>query len=270
MKRFIIILSIILFQNFIIKAQDQIIIKSKYLSKADTIWVFTPKNYIQQINKNFPIIYLLHGWSGNYKQWNDIIDCQAYANNYQFIIVCPDGLYDSWYINSPVNKNNQYSDFFFKNLMPKILNTYRADKNNTFISGLSMGGHGALYLFEQKPNLFKSAGSTSGVLDLNCCKDKYEIKNTLGLKGKRKKDKLLLNKYSVIGNISKILASEKQIIFSCGTEDPFYQVNNNFRKKCDELKIKAIYISAPGKHDYNFWNFSIKYHFDYFKQISLK
>ncbi len=151
--------------------------------------------------------------------------------------------------------------------MPLISEKYPVDKNDLFITGLSMGGHGALYLFEQKPGLFRSAGSTSGVLDLSSSRNRYRIKNLLGLTGNAKSDSLLLMKYSVIGNIRKIAASGKEIIFSCGTEDPFYQVNNAFRKACDQSGVKAIYISAPGTHNYAFWHFSIKYHFDFFKSL---
>ncbi len=265
MKKVIFIFFLFISTYLISPAQDQIILKSGYIAKPDTIWVFIPVDYKNDVNSNYPVVYLLHGWSGNYHQWNDIMDCQSYANEFGFIIVCPDGLHDSWYINSPVIKESQFTDFFFSNLMTFISDNYNIDSNNIFITGLSMGGHGALYLFAQKPELFRSAGSISGVVDLSFCPDKYSIDNNLGL-SKQNPDKEILNKYSVIGNIEKIAASDKEIIFSCGTEDPFYEINNAFRKKCDELKIKAIYISSPGGHNYEYWKSAIKYHFQFFGQ----
>lgn len=248
-----------------IQAQTQHILNSKHISKADTVWVFTPLEYKSTPAKSYPLIYLLHGWSGSYHQWNDIMECQKYADKYDFIIVCPDGQYDSWYINSPAIKESQYTDFFFLDLMPFIAETYRTDTKNIFITGLSMGGHGALYLFEQKPELFRSAGSLSGVLDLTNFWNNYRIRDYLGIKD-QKSGVDILKVYSVIGNIDKIAGSGKEIIFTCGTSDPFYEVNNEFMRKCNEYKIMATYISSPGGHDYTYWKSAIGYHFDFFSK----
>ena len=69
----------------------------------------------------------------------------------------------------------------------------------------------------------------------------------------------------MVGNIEKIAASGKEIIFSCGVDDPFYKVNNEFRVKCDETKVAASYISNPGAHNYLYWKSNIGSHFDFFK-----
>ncbi len=106
MNRFTLILAVLLTLNLAATAQDQIVIRSKNLSKPDTVWVFTPSGNANIAHKNFPVVYLLHGWSGNYKQWNHIIDCQAYADKYQFIIVCPDGLMRGISIVLPLREAN--------------------------------------------------------------------------------------------------------------------------------------------------------------------
>jgi putative tributyrin esterase len=244
-------------------AQQQHVLKSSFIAKADTVWVFTPSGYAQNPGIQFPLIYILHGWNGTYHQWNDITDCQKLADKFGFIIVCPDGLYDSWYINSPAIKQSQYADFFIQDLMPFITKTYRVDRQNVFITGLSMGGHGALYLFEQKPELFRSAGSLSGVVDLSSSRKEYRISDYLGLKNDVSDNKIL-KEYSVTGNIGKIVNSGKEIIFSCGTADPFYTINNEFRVICDENKINATYISGPGAHNYEYWKSNIVAHFEFF------
>ncbi|MGB4773897.1 MAG: alpha/beta hydrolase family protein [Daejeonella sp.] len=243
-------------------AQDKLIYQSKNLSKADTVLVFKPKQYAKR--NLYPVIYLLHGYSGNYNQWNRIMNAQKYADEYGFIIVCPDGLFNSWYFNSPVKKDSQFEAFFFDELVPDINKKYKTDTSKIFISGLSMGGHGALYLFLQKPELFLSAGSTSGVMDLKSSGDKYGISDLLGKPGDSDP---AWYKYSVNGNIDKLAGTSKQIIFDCGTSDRFYLVNNDLRKKCDSLKINATYISQPGNHDQSYWAKSIRQHFDFFKTL---
>ena len=264
MKKILLTLVIVLVVFTGLSAQKQHVLTSKHIAKADTVWVFTPAGYGANPAKSYPLIYLLHGWSGNYHQWNDIMDCQKYADQYGFIIVCPDGLYDSWYINSPAIKESQYADFFFMDLFPFISKNYRTDSKNVFITGLSMGGHGALYLFEQNPGLFRSAGSISGVLDLTNSRNDYRISEYLGLK-KDDSDEKTLKAYSVVGDIEKIKQSGKEVIFSCGTADPFYNVNNEFRIKCDETKVGATYVSNPGAHNYPYWKSNIGSHFEFFK-----
>ena len=118
------------------------------LPSADQYLIVTPENY--NTRNDYPLIILLHGWSGNYQQWNSIIDLQDLANAYNFVIVCPDGFYDSWYLNNPLKPEVQYEDFFWQDFIPYLKNNYSIDSNNVFISGLSMGGHGAITLYLKK------------------------------------------------------------------------------------------------------------------------
>ena len=258
MKLFLI--TLFLFLGGSLLAQDQLIYKSKNLPKPDTTWVFKPKNY-NEIQK-LPIIFLLHGYGGNYKQWNNIMDAQKYADEYGFIIVCPDGLFDSWYLNSPAKKEWQYESFFFDELYTDIISKYKIDDKYIFISGLSMGGHGALHLFIKRPELFTSAGSTSGGVKLRDFSAKYGLSALLGNPGK---DDKIWDEYSVVPNIYKLKGNNKPFIFDCGSEDFFYAYNNELKQKADEFKLNATYISQPGAHNRAYWTQSIKQQFAFFK-----
>ncbi len=244
----------------VLHAQEQIIFQSKNLPKADTVWVFKPKN----LTAKAPVIFLLHGYSGNYKQWDGIMNAQKYADEYGFIIVCPDGLYNSWYLNSPINKQWQYESFFFDELYPDVIKRYPVDTSKVFISGLSMGGHGALHLFLRKPNLFASAGSTSGGVRLTDGTGKYGL---LELLGDRKEYEENWQKFSVLNNVETLKGINKPFIFDCGSGDFFYDANNALKKKCDELKLKATYISQPGAHNRVYWKKSIRQQFEFFSSM---
>ncbi|MDQ8005075.1 MAG: alpha/beta hydrolase family protein [Pedobacter sp.] len=246
--------------GFLVRAQDQLVYQSKNLPKSDTVWVFKPKSY--QDHKKLALIYLLHGYGGNYKQWNSIMDAQKYADEYGFIIVCPDGLHDSWYINSPVKKNWQYETFFFDELYLDIKKKYKVDEQRIFISGLSMGGHGALSFFIKRPDLFASAGSTSGGVKLRDFSAKYGLSNLLG---NPSSEDPMWDAYSVVPNIHKLKGISKPFIFDCGSDDFFYDYNNELKQKCDEFKLKATYISQPGAHNRAYWSKSIRQQFEFFK-----
>jgi putative tributyrin esterase len=240
-------------------AQDQIVYQSKNLPKADTTWIFKPKSYKK--TDKMPVIFLLHGYGGNYKQWNNIMDAQKYADEYGFIIVCPDGLYNSWYLNSPVKIDWQYEKFFFEELYPDIKKKYKTDQH-VFISGLSMGGHGAMYLFIQNPSLFSAVGSTSGGIKLSDSFGKYGLGDLLG---NPPADNDLWKKYSVYENLERLKGNTTPIIFDCGSSDMFYASNNLLKQKCDVLKLNATYISQPGGHNKTYWEKSIKQQFEFFR-----
>jgi len=258
MRFLIFLFSVLCFQ---VSAQTQLVLQSEYLNKPDTVWVFTPEN--TEINKALPIVYLLHGWSGNYHHWDDLIDCQLYSNKYNTIIVCPDGLYDSRYIDSPVKTENKFESFFTQDLVPLISEKYNIDNDSIFITGLSMGGHGALYLFEMNPEYFSSAGSLSGLLDLTNWQKYYGISRILGLSGSENSDEILRS-YSVVGNVDKITSSNKKIIVSCGTEDPFLNINRKFVDLCKSNGMEVIYKESPGGHNSTYWRSTIDDHFEFF------
>jgi putative tributyrin esterase len=258
MKQSLIVLFI--FLSFSVSAQEQLVYQSKNLPKADTTWVFTPKNYKQTVK--MPIIFLLNGYSGNYKQWNKIMDAQRYADQYGFIIVCPDGLFSSWYLNSPVKPDWQFETFFFDELYPDLKKKYKIDEQNIFISGLSMGGHGALYLFIKRPDLFSGAGSTSGGIRLSDSFGKFGVGELLG---NPPAESDLWKKYSVIDQIDQLKGNPKPIIFDCGSSDMFYAANNLLKQKCDSLQLNATYISQPGGHNKDYWAKSIRQQFEFFK-----
>ncbi|MES2417654.1 MAG: alpha/beta hydrolase family protein [Bacteroidota bacterium] len=263
MKRTFLVFITVLGLSFAGFAQEQLIYKSKHLAKPDTTWVFKPKNY--ELSDKLPVLFLLHGYGGNFKQWDGIMGAQKYADEYGFILVCPDGLYNSWYLNSPVKSNMQFETFFFEELFPDIKNKYKVDTGNVFITGLSMGGHGALSLFIKHSELFKSAGSTSGGIKLSDGFGKWGLADLLGNPAK---DDKLWRDYSVIENIGRLKGNKKPFIFDCGSDDFFYQSNNEFKQKCDSLKLNATYISQPGNHNKAYWAKSIKQQFEFFKNLT--
>ena len=139
--------------------------------------------------------------TATYRQWNTIINVQKYADAYGFIIVCPDGLKDSWYINSPRKQMSKFEDFFFKDSYPTIKKKYRVEDEQIFITGICLGGNGALNLFSKRPEFFRAAGSLGGVSDLSVESANASLQNILG-SGERN----VLRKFSVIQNVGRLAA----------------------------------------------------------------
>ncbi|WP_379089691.1 alpha/beta hydrolase [Pedobacter sp. UC225_65] len=247
-----------------VNAQDMVVIKSVHLKTNDSVLVYKPSTY--QKSQKYPVVYLLHGHSANYRSWSKLADLQALANLYGFMIVCPDGLKKSWYLNSLNKDSLQYESFFIKELLPKIASLYATDAKKYFITGASMGGFGAMSLLISYPNLFLSAGSTSGVLNLRHSGFK---KTTLAyILGAYSEENKLFDEYSPVNRLHLIKDLNKKLIFDCGTEDYLYKANNQFRQQCDSLKIKATYITQPGAHTGGYWSKTIHQHFKFFDELA--
>ncbi len=246
----------------LIYPQDTLFFNRSYIPHTDTTLVFTPSDYNPSVS--YPLVFMLHGWSGNYAQWGEDADLQGYANKDSLIIVCPDGFYDSWYINSPVKKNSQYVKFFFNDLVPKIFAKFNIDRKNIFITGLSMGGHGAIYLYLTHSKFFKSAGSTSGILDITAFPKNWGLPKVLGpfdsTAGSWKD-------FSDIYLLKNIKGNKIPIIVDCGSEDFAFDVNKRFDEKCKELDIPIDFITGPGSHNHDYWKRSVVKHFQFFKSL---
>jgi len=144
---------------------DTVIIKSKATRSQPKAVVVVPDSYNQTKNQ-FPVLYLLHGWSGSFQDWSKHMDLRPLSDRYQIIIVCPDGGYAGWYIDSPLKKDSQYETYISEEVVRYIDKHYQtiADTDGRFICGLSMGGHGAISLLAKHPDRYAAAGSMSGVI----------------------------------------------------------------------------------------------------------
>jgi len=241
-----------------------------FAAKVDTVSVFsnsmlknikssvvTPDGY--DITKKYPVVYLLHGYSGSYKDWIKDSVSENLADRYNIIIVCPDGGFNSWYFDSPIEKSSQYETHITKELIPWIDKNYStiANKAGRGISGLSMGGHGALYLAFRHQDLFGTAGSMSGGVDIRPFPDNWEIKKQLG----NYKDNQLIWKENTIVNMLHLLTPNSlALIIDCGTADFFYKLNCELHEKMLNMNISHTFISRSGTHDWNYWKNAVKYH----------
>jgi len=245
-------------------AQDTLVFNKAYIPEPDTITVYTPQNTDTPTN-GFPLLYLLHGWSGHFSDWNNHTSIQAVADKYGFIIVCPDGFYSSWYLDSPLLKNNQYRTFFNEDLVPAIHQKYKVDSSKVFITGLSMGGQGSINLFIDKPGYFLAAGSMSGILDITAFPDNWGMKNLLG---EYKNNHAIWEKYSCVCNLDRLKDKTHPVLIDCGTEDIAYAVNVKFKEKAEKIGYKITFTSRPGEHNWAYWVKSLPMHMDYFKNLA--
>lgn len=136
--------------------------------------VYLPEEYATQTDRHYPVVYYLHGGSGNQREGRWLInkvDAAIKAGKMRpVIIVCPQALPIGWYINANTNDPKVISgpieDVMIKDLIPYIDSHFRtiASREGRGIEGFSMGGRGALSLSFKHPDLFCAVSSVAGAL----------------------------------------------------------------------------------------------------------
>lgn len=150
-------------------------LKGNKLGDPDTrdIVIYLPPSYAD-LDKEYPVVYLLHGFGGNERSLIDevgeqiaifLIDGMIGAGSLkEMIIVMPDGRNKyggSFYLNSELSGN--YEDYIATELVNYIDDNYRTirDRSGRAIAGASMGGYGSMMLGMRHPDLYSAVVSLS-------------------------------------------------------------------------------------------------------------
>lgn len=219
--------------------------------------VITPDNYVSA--KELPVVYLLHGYGANYIYWiNKVKGFEKAADLYHMIIVCPDGGIGSWYWDSPVDSTYKYETYISDELVKSVDAKYKTikDRKGRAITGMSMGGHGALYLAFRHQNVFGAAGSMSGGVDIRPFPNNWDMAKRLGTYAEQPER---WEKNTVINLLNLLTPNSLAIIIDCGTEDFFYKVNENLHQQLLYRNIPHDYITRPGGHSWPYWSTAVKF-----------
>ncbi len=253
---------------------DTIEVMSRAMDRVIKNVVIVPERYydadLQQ--ERYPVIYLLHGAAGDYSDWATRANLDTLSTMYGIIIVCPDGQ-DSWYFDSPVDPKMQFETYVSKELVEYIDSHYRTHANRYMraITGLSMGGHGALFLAFRHPDVFWSCGSMSGCMNISKFPDRWHIKDRLG---DYESNMQRWDEHAVCNLIGQVKASTlepaQNIIIDDGTKDIFYAHNMAMHEMLLEAGIDHDFTIRPGRHSWDYWVNSLDYHMLFFHKAFLR
>ena len=256
---------------------DSLDIHSTAMNKTYKAAVVLPASYAKN-NAAYPVLYLLHGGIGHYRDWIEKTPDKELlhhlADRYKLIIVLPEGELFSYYIDSPIQKGSQFESYIINDVIPKIDNTYRTNRSSKArtISGLSMGGYGALYLSARHPELFCAAGSMSGALnpDMMGWKLSPEMANNIknafaSIIGPM--DSVNYAIYSIISMADVIKKNGTKLIFDCGVDDFLIEPNRELHRRLVFNQTPHDYSERPGGHSWAYWQNSLPYHVLFFYEI---
>ncbi len=248
--------TLFLFHTLNAAAIDTVETYSTSMKKSIKAVVITPDNYAGA--SALPVVYLLHGFGGNYADW--ITKAKGFekaADLYQMIIFCPDGN-NSWYWDSPVDAGYRYETYVAKELIDWVDSKYKTIKsaNGRAITGLSMGGHGAMYLAFKHQDVFGAAGTMAGGVDIRPFPNNWEMALRLG-KYAEYPNRWAEN--TVVNLLHLLRPNALAILIDCGTEDFFYRGNVYLHEQLLYRNIPHEFISRPGAHNWNYVNNAIQY-----------
>jgi S-formylglutathione hydrolase FrmB len=249
--------------------KESLKVKSAALGKDVEYNIYLPADY-DKSNRQYPVLYLLHGYGDDETGWTQFGEAQIIADKLQgevapMIIVMPDAGV-SWYINSYDGKV-KYEDFFIKEFIPYIDANYRTRPTKQYraVAGLSMGGYGTLIMATKHPELFSSAAPlSSGVFTdeeiVNGDPNMWNnvMGNLYGKKDLTGKDRLTehYNKNSILKIIETANADElKKVRFyiDCGDKDFLIKGNMALHAALIDKKIPHEFRVREGVHNWTYW-----------------
>lgn len=247
-------------QNAIV---DTIEVRSVKMGRTIKNTVVLPAQYTEKKNpiRFFPVVYLLHGAQGSYRDWPKKADLRSLASQYGVIIVCPDGQ-DSWYFDSPIDPKFQFETYVVYELRNYIETHYRTLNHSKYraITGLSMGGHGALWLAWRHPDIYGSCGSMEGGVDIYNFPNRWKVNERLG---EFESNKEVWREHSVM-SLVPTLEPGQNIVIDAGKNDIFIEANNALHEALDKQGIPHDYTVRPGKHSWSFWVNALDYQMLFF------
>jgi len=241
--------------------------QSKLLNREIRYGLYLPVSYASS-TKKYPVLYFLHGLNENEMRWStrgltDVKLDKMVADGKigEFIVAVPFGA-TSFYTNTRAG-NAPWEDMIIKEFLPMIESTYRvnATRATRGISGISMGGYGALKIAMKHPDLFGSVSSHSAVLLAHL--DDAQVRGGRLAMFNAMFDQIYginqdltyweQNNPMTLAEDTKKLNGLK-IYFDCGTEDDYgFQVGT---KALDDMLTKAGFPHEahlyPGRHGWDY------------------
>lgn len=205
-----------------------------------------PPSYETDKVKKYPVLYFLHGLGENEQTllrsggWGLIEDLRQQHKVGDFLMVAPEGR-GSFFINA-AGKGDRYSDFFLSEFLPSVETHFRVlrDHRHRGITGLSMGGYGALRLSFAHPELFGSVSAQSPALITQTPKQmNADLRDA--------------------GPLARLLGS----VFGNPIDAAHWTANNPFelaRKNRIAIKTEAIYFNCGEQDEFGFAEGAIKLH----------
>ena len=244
-------------------------IHSSVLNSTIKYNVYLPTGY-EPASQKYPIVYLLHGLYGTYKDWamkanmrevaDELIKAQEAV---PMVIIMPNAGHpdarNQWngYYNMP---GWNYETFFFTELMPTVEEKYHTytDKGHRAVMGLSMGGGASTVYCQHHPELFSSSFAMSAWLDTKEPEVAPHGKDKLYYVCKSVRDHSAIDFMLNANEETKQQLRTVRWFFDCGDDDPDVGDSFNLHQLCSKAGLNSELRIRNGVHNWEYWHSSLR------------
>ncbi|TWU02301.1 esterase [Stieleria varia] len=204
--------------------------------------VYTPPGYHDHPDKNYPVLYLLHGFGDDQTAWTEVGRANLTADNLiatgkitPMLIVMPYGH------PVPVPSGNRPEDYWLHNneameadvtqvVIPMIQQQYRVrtDAAGRGITGLSMGGGHSLRIGLKHSDLFGAVGAFSAAAPEGEERD------------------------AVLAALAKS-ENPPMLWIACGKDDFLIERNRSFDAELTKREMEHEFVETEGAHNWDVW-----------------
>lgn len=231
-----------------------ITVKTKNLQGRGDITVFVPPNIPE--NQSIPLVILLHGVYGSHWAWTQkagvhhtTLRLIEEGKISPMILAMPsDGLWQdgSGYL---AHQTQDFEKWIVEDVPQAVkeCTSLFTEKSPIFITGLSMGGYGALRLGAKYPNVFKAFSGLSSVTTFQEMGQFMENQDLSNLTQQAQQPE------DVLTTILEHKNTLNPFRFDCGSEDILIDGNRQLHQALCENNIAHIYEEFTGKHEWAYW-----------------
>ena len=210
--------------------------------------------------KKLPVVYLLHGNGGSFRDWSNDSDVSKYAAR-GLILVMPEGG-ASYFMNAVERPIDRYEDYLVFDLVRDIEARFpaRPDRESRAIVGVSMGVFAAIKLGLSRPDLFAFVAAISPPIDVPERRFSWkragqwwefrEIFGPMASSERQARDPFVLVQ-------SAVPQTAPYIYLTAGQQEPLLEPNQRFAAGLRQHGLASEFHTKAGGHDWREWDAQI-------------
>jgi enterochelin esterase family protein len=219
--------------------------RSRVIGDDRDFYVYTPPGYDPRSKESYPVLYLLHGYSGDASAWTAVGRANVILDNLiaqgkakPMIVVMPLGygvppIADPYRPSFSVPQANfkNFRDSLFEEVMPLVEKSYRASRGRDAraIAGLSMGGAESLFVGLNALDRFAWIGAFSSGVEGEDFDSQFPALD------------------------AKANAQLRLLWIACGEDDNLLAPNQKLRDWLQAKGVRLTWVETPGAHTWHVW-----------------
>ncbi len=217
--------------------------------------------------RDLPIVILLHGVYGGHWVWmnmggvHDVYDRLRVDNNMdEMLLVMPeDGSYYAGSGYLPLSNGYDFERWIMEDMLETVIQRVPAVSNRSrlYITGLSIGGYGALRLGAKYANRFNGISAHSAITDIK--EMSLFVKEELSIYHCEDP-----NETDVLYWFKRNKQHLPPMRIDCGENDELYAGNLKFSQQLNDAQIDHTFLTSTGGHEWPYWHRMVEHTLRFF------